>query len=284
MRVLDLYGWVGERFGPAKEEQNGSYVTTACPLKCHRTATVRWWVYGDNNALCFKCWASCPKLEILRAVGASWKDCFQPGQDLARIKQEIVARYRYLDESGLLLYETLRLEPGLRGRDKDFRQRRPDPSVTEGKKKWIYNLDGVRRVLYNLGDIITSRTRGREVYVCAGEKDCESLRDVGLIATTNVCGERSEWTDEYSYMLAGRDVIVVQDRDSAGLRHANEVCGSLMEHAASVRRVRLPDKDSTAFLNRLRCAGKTRWQDLQHEYMAAVASGLLWERVEVLNG
>ena len=52
---------------------------------------------------------------------------------------KIVKTYDYKDESGQLLYQVVRYEP------KDFRQRRPD-----GQGGWIWNLQGVRRVLYRL--------------------------------------------------------------------------------------------------------------------------------------
>ena len=65
---------------------------------------------------------------------------------------ELVATYDYTDESGNLLYQTCRYQP------KDFRQRRPD-----GKGGWINNLQGVRRVLYRLPEVIAgvNRLRGR---------------------------------------------------------------------------------------------------------------------------
>ena len=108
-----------------------------------------------------------------------------------------------------------RLEPGHRGRDKDFRQRRPAaPGVKGLVHGWAYNLDGVRRVLYRLPELLAA-PKEEPVWVVAGEKDVESLRALGFVATTNVCGERAEWLDSYSESLAGRDCVVVADRDSA---------------------------------------------------------------------
>lgn len=245
MNVLDDFPWVGERFECVKLE--GSRASAACPLKCHRNARVSFW-RGSDGRLMFGCWAcgAGAKLEILRAAGAGWKDCFPGGVVPERFEQEVAAQYPYHDENKRVLYQTIRLEPGFRGRDKDFRQRRPKPGGG-----WVWNLEGVRRILYRLPDLL-SAPRDQPVFVVAGEKDADNLRAVGLTATTNVCGERSEWLDSYSDALCGRDVIVVEDRDSAGRRHAHEVCGSLMERARSLRRVRFPEKDATAFLMRLR--------------------------------
>ena len=51
--------------------------------------------------------------------------------------------YDYRDEQGILLFQVVRW-PGKR-----FSQRRPD-----GKDGWIWNLNGIRRVLYRLPEII----------------------------------------------------------------------------------------------------------------------------------
>lgn len=281
-KVLDLYPWIGHRFGEVHEDQGGHFVNAACPLKCHRTASLRFWVsFNEGHPLCFKCWAECPKLEILRAVGASWKDCFQPGTDLKRIKQEIVAEYTYRDEKGLTLYQSVRLEPGRGGKDKDFRQRRRRPGGG-----WEWSLGDVRRVLYRMHDITTQPDR--EVMIVAGEKDVDSLRDIGIVATTNVCGERAEWLDSYSEFLSGRAVCVIEDADSAGKRHANEVVGSLMAHnVKSLRRTGLERinsvngevesvKDATALLSSLRREGITARGDLQRDFLAAIEAAPKW--------
>lgn len=276
MRVLDLYPWVAESFGPAREEQGGLYVTTPCVLKCHRTATVRWWVWGDSRALCLRCWAGCDKLEILRTAGRGWKDCWPSNTDWKRFrpKQEVVARYSYRDELGGILYQTLRLEPGRNGRDKEFRQRRRDPSAPGG---WVWSMGDVRRVLFDLPFILDTRGTGAPVFVVAGEKDCMSLRGVGLCGTTNVGGESAGWLDSYSECLSGRDVVVIEDRDSAGKRHANEVVGSLLAHdVAGLRRVVLPAKDATAFLNRLRMQGMTNLDERRGALLAAVNGHKRW--------
>lgn len=264
MNVMDAYPVIAERFSFICTEQNGRYAVCDCPIRCHKNARVRFTV-GDDGALLFKCMRECPKLEMLRAVGMSWKDCFPGGVMPDRPKQELVARYAYRNELKELLYETIRLEPGTRGRDKDFRQRRPKPGGG-----WEWSLGDVRRVLYRLPELLAAKP-GAPVVVVGGEKDVETLRAVGVLATTNVCGERSEWLESYSAVLAGRSVTVIEDADSAGRRHASEVCGSLMGYAASVRRVRLPAKDATEFVMKLRALDVTAPADLRR---------ILWENVE----
>ncbi len=73
---------------------------------------------------------------------------------------KIITAYDYKDESGVLLYQNVRFEP------KDFRQRRSD-----GKGGWVWNLNGVRRVLYRLPELLAPTiSRNEWVFFCEGEK------------------------------------------------------------------------------------------------------------------
>lgn len=103
----------------------------------------------------------------------------KPAPDTRRVD---VAFYDYTDEAGKLEYQVVRTEP------KGFRQRRPD-----GNGGWINSLykhiDGekvlaVRPLLYRLKDVIENET----VFIVEGEKDCETLRSHGFVATTNSQG------------------------------------------------------------------------------------------------
>jgi len=134
-------------------------------------------------------------------------------------KREIVATYDYTDESGTLLYQTLRFVP------KDFSQRRPD-----GCGGWVPNLKGVRRVLYNLREVVNTKA----LAVCEGEKDCLTARTLGLIATCNPHGA-GKWRPEYSESLQGKRVAIIADNDDAGRNHAHDVARSLVGVAESVR-------------------------------------------------
>ena len=259
--VLDAYPWVAERFEVLRTEQGGAFAVAGCPVGNYEDARVRLWVFGE--ALCLKCMHGCSNLEILRSVGMTWADCF-PGRVMPDRPRQDATFYPYCDEAGKLLYETVRLEPGRGGRDKDFRQRQPD-----GKGGWLYHLTGVRRVLYRLPELIAADPR-RTVIVCAGEKDCESLKRLGMLATTNVCGERAEWLADYSLTLAGRHVVVIADADGPGRRHCDEVVGSLVRHkAASVTPVELPEKDATAFLNALHRRGVHNLSELSRKFTDA---------------
>ncbi len=273
MRVLDQYPWVAEKFANIQEIQGGFRCTASCPIRCHKQARAEFSI-GEGGRLLVKCWRGCDTLEMLRAVDKSWRDCFADGKMPDRPKQEETAKYSYKNAEGVTTYQCVRLEPGCYGRDKDFRQRRPHPSG----KGWVYNLDGVERVLYRLPELMAADPEV-PVVICSGEKDVETLRSIGFVATTNVCGEKAEWLDSYSEALRGRHVIVIPDADTTGKRHANEVLGSLLGTARSVRRVVLPAplKDPTALVTHLRFNGVTDPKELRKHVAQVIGEFKRWE-------
>jgi hypothetical protein len=136
----------------------------------------------------------------------------------------VEAVYDYTDEAGNLLYQIERRIP------KTFKARRPD-----GRGGYVYGIKGVRRVLYNLPAVLKAQI----VFVTEGEKDADSLMNRGLTATTCVFGAE-RWRSEYSNSLKGKEVIIIPDRDEAGVKHRDKVARSLMGKAASIKSLDLP--------------------------------------------
>jgi 5S rRNA maturation endonuclease (ribonuclease M5) len=152
-------------------------------------------------------------------------------------KLDLVATYDYNDENGNLVFQKLRFvdEDG----KKTFRQRRP---VGDG---WEYNLDGITQVLYNLPEVLQGVENGNTIVVVEGEKDVETLRDMGRIATT-MPGGAGKWRPEHTEALRGANVVVVSDNDEPGKAHAIQVRDALTEVGCTVR-LMIPDgvKDVT---------------------------------------
>lgn len=134
--------------------------------------------------------------------------------------------YAYRDEAGTLLFEVLR------GADKKFWQRRPD-----GNGGWIKSLNGVRRVLYRLPDLLARP--GETVFVVEGEKDADALLHAGLLATTN-SGGAGKWRDEYNTLLRDRDVVILPDNDAPGRQHSLQVARALQGIAKTIKIIALP--------------------------------------------
>ncbi|MBM3792235.1 MAG: hypothetical protein FJW35_18055, partial [Acidobacteria bacterium] len=81
-----------------------------------------------------------------------------------------------------------------------------------------------------------------------GEKDAESLRSLGFVATTS--GSASSWKPDFAKHFKGRLVAVCGDNDEAGKRYASSVVKSLLGVAGEVRVVELPlgNKDITDWI------------------------------------
>ncbi len=126
-----------------------------------------------------------------------------------------------------MLFQVVRYEP------KDFSQRRPD-----GRGGFIWNINGVRRVLYRLRTVLDS---GSDVwiFVVEGEKDADRLVLLGLVATTN-SGGAGKWSLTDSSPLHGRRICIIADNDPAGQAHAREVAACLRGKAAEIRILALP--------------------------------------------
>jgi hypothetical protein len=179
---------------------------------------------GREGRVLLKCHAGCGLADILTPLGLNPGDLFADDPD--RVERRVAATYNYKDEDGRLLFQVVRYEP------KAFRQRVPD-----GNGGWVWRLGDTRRVLYNLGDLAVFRDA--PVLVVEGEKDCDNLHRIGLVAVTNP-GGAGKWRPEYNASLAGRQVVVVPDNDAPGREHARQVVRNLLPVADWVRVLELP--------------------------------------------
>jgi len=150
--------------------------------------------------------------------------------------RKVVATYIYLDEHKKRLYRKLRYEP------KNFDQER-----AEGVGGWVGGpgcMKGVRRVLFNLPDILASKEIDAMVAWVEGEKDAiNATKQLEVIATTCVegAGSLKKWNPEYGEALRDRDVVLIPDGDVAGKRHMLFIAANLRGVARRVRILYLPD-------------------------------------------
>src|SRR5262249_23138355 len=140
---------------------------------------------------------------------------------------KIEATSDYTDETGnKVVHQTVRYPGGSTPR---FRQRRPD-----GNGGWIWNLNGIRPVLYRLPDVIAAVAAGQTIHIVEGEKDADNLRDLGLVATTNAMGA-GKWNATYNEVLRGADVVIIGDNDEPGRKHVQDVARQLTLVAKRLR-------------------------------------------------
>lgn len=143
-------------------------------------------------------------------------------------KRQLVKTYDYVDLEGKLIFQVCRYEP------KSFSQRRMNDNG-----KWIYNLDGIQRVLYRLPEIV----KADEVIIVEGEKDSDSLAVIGFCGTTCPQGA-GKWRPEYSDSLKDKNIVLCPDNDNVGREHMTRVGASLKGIAAGLKWLELPDLPS----------------------------------------
>ena len=195
-----------------------------CPHHADRAPSLS--ITDAESRVLLNCKAGCETDDVLADLGLARRDLFNeprshrggddwtPWRDRCSCKP--VARYPYIDEHGELLYEVVR------GEHKEFSQRRPDRASRSG---WRWSLGDARRVLYRLPDLLAAPDSAC-VFIAEGEKDVHALMAAGEVATCNQQGAGS-WRPEYAEALAGRDVLIVADRDEPGRDHAWQVLSSV---------------------------------------------------------
>jgi predicted P-loop ATPase/5S rRNA maturation endonuclease (ribonuclease M5) len=231
--------------------KSGSGWSARCPAHDDRRASLSITEGADLKVLLF-CHAGCDFASVVKAYGLVEGDLFPPKDANGK---RIVAEYTYTDEGGTELFQAVRFEP------KNFRQRHREKSGS-----WAWNLNGIRRVLHRLPELLKGVKAGATIFVVEGEKDVEAARSLSLVATCNPMGA-GKWRDEYAEALVGARVVVIADKDEPGRKHAAAVAASLRGKAASVRVVEVPEgKDASDWI----AAGATR-EDFEKLAASALA-------------
>jgi hypothetical protein len=178
-----------------------------------------------TDRILLNCFAGCPIEQICIHLGIEMNDLFFSNGTAA---PKIVATYDYTDEKGALLYQVVRTEP------KRFFQRH------RGRNgEWINKMDGVRRVLYHLPEVLASPG---PIYVFEGEKDVDNAREWGLVATCNSGGAgKGKWLSGYSESMRGKPAVICNDADPPGREHADRIAPSLKSYnAPSIKMIEFP--------------------------------------------
>ena len=197
-----------------------------CPA--HNDVSNRSLSIGENERgeALLHCFCGCTYKEILDALNIHLEPAiFQEEQT-----------YDYVDEQGNLLYQVVRYYP------KNFKHRHKENG------KWIWNLNGVRRVLFQFPQIIQAISEDKPIYFVEGEKDCLNLSYYGLTATSCSGGANAKWELSYTETLKGAKVIIIPDDDKPGWEHAHKVANYLYGWAKSLKILTIGAKDVTEWL------------------------------------
>lgn len=226
-------------------------------------------------------------------------------------RREITKTYDYTDRQGTLLYQVCRLEWTESGkRKKTFFQRRPSPDgdgswivglsagefvrtrrgdwlqLTEDRKSWSGERRtfpvGVEHGLYRLVEFWEELDRDEPVYLTEGEKDVDTLRAWGLVATTN-SGGAGNWGPQHAEVFRDLDVVLAIDNDDAGRKRADKIGQSLRGIAKRVRVLNVADHWPGAGKG----ADVTDWvrgrEGTPEEFSEMVASAPVWTPPQFLS-
>ena len=114
---------------------------------------------GADGGVLVHCHAGCTVEAVTAAVGRTPRDLFaDTDTDRHRRTPARPVAYAYRDEAGDVVFEVVRV-------GKRFRQRRPD-----GNGGWVWNVNGVRRVLYRLPEVVAGIAGGEAIWVAGRAK------------------------------------------------------------------------------------------------------------------
>ena len=188
-----------------------------CP--CHDDKKASLSITQKNNKILLHCFAGCNSENIVNSIGLTMKDLFI--KETEKKMEKLEKEYYYTDENGNKLYKTMRYNP------KRFVQ------AKFCNNEWIFNMQNVRYVLYNLPNIIKSDT----IYFVEGEKDADNLNKIGLTATTTIGGSCgfNKHKEEYSKFLKDKTVYIIPDNDKAGGNYAENIFKALFSVSKQVK-------------------------------------------------
>lgn len=174
--------------------------------------------------------------------------------------------YIYTDANGEPTYQ---VERSYSNRERFFKQSSfsPDGTIKSGAGA----MEGVQRLPYRLADIANQPEA--TIYIVEGEKDAERLAQSGLVATCN-SGGANNWKTELNNYFINRDIVIIQDNDQAGKKHAKLVANSLKDKAKRIKVIDLhshwPEMPEKADISDFLDAGHTIQR--LHEIVAQTAN------------
>lgn len=138
--------------------------------------------------------------------------------------------YDYADETGAVLFRVERLG---KGNIPPFVQHGPDGHGGFVCRKGC--MTGVRKVPYRLDKLVKADPSAL-VFWTEGEKDCDRLISLGLVATTNPGGAAkfNGLDSAIAKHFPGRRVVILEDNDEAGANHVAAGIAALRPHVAAV--------------------------------------------------
>lgn len=172
----------------------GAWVAS-CPAPGHGKG------HGDRNPslsirqiegqVLLYCHAGCTVEEVATSVGLTVADLYDKEGGIS---------YPYVDTQGRVTRTVHR-------------------SATKGFTQKIH--DKTATPLYRLAEVLTGIAAGKPVYVCEGEKDADTLRSLGVCATSTPGGAGNWKQSDYTPLKGAKEIIVCQDKDAPGRKRGS---------------------------------------------------------------
>lgn len=259
-----------------------------CP--CHADKTQSLSITHKAGKILFFCHAGCQTADIIQAVGLTWSD-LGTGQEkpqhncleryvYGKRRQfgagtHIAARYDYTDESGRYLFTKLRLE-GIHDPHNPDRTKSFICGVLDERTDTFTPTKGDRKPgLYGLQYFLKAIRQGWPVYYCEGEKDTNTLRDIGLPAIT--AGGAANWRPEFAKLFKGAQLTVLYDNDQPGAALRDKVLKDAKKYAFATRALAPSQAEHGDISDFLLSEGHTR-EDLKQ-----LLDGVQWDYASWVN-
>lgn len=231
-----LFEEIVSRFKNVK--QKGNSFIASCP--CHRDNKPSLSLSFNNGKTLIYCHAGCKTEDIVDAIGIEMSDLWVEGKPNKKqgdwkeqLGSDVEALYNYGDY---------------------YKVRYKNKKIVFGyvlDNKFIWGMPaGVHKTLYNLNKVTAAIKNGYPVYICEGEKDVDTLSNIGYSACT--MGGCGDWRKEFAQYFKGADVILLPDNDEPGQKVMQRIKKDLKYYAHRIRVVKTsnaPHGDITDWIN-----------------------------------
>ncbi len=208
------------------KETKGDYeIMALCPV--HGDARLSLWVkLKDDGKIVVKCHAKCEPAIICEKIGFKLSFLYPTPQ--------IVDTFHYINTAGEELYQEVKYDKtALNQFQARRRSKRKDK---EGNFEWLWNIDGIKRILYNEFEVVRAPME-TIIFMNEGAKDARTLLNMGLVSTAAIF---NDWIKTNTSPLDGRPVVILQDNDEAGIEKALKAAHDRYGKSSSVKILLLP--------------------------------------------
>lgn len=244
------------RFNNVKTCGNGQYVA-CCPAHDDKKQSLS--VGYKDGKILLNCFAGCEARDIVAAVGLQMSDLFEEHHSgaymppLKKTKSKPAPKrqdtpcknikpcfthtkeYIYTDEDGAFVAKKIKRynDDG----DKEFSWTHFDSNRQEVSGN---GMNGAVMYLYNIAELCAIRdtlaASDKPVYIVEGEKDADTLKEMGLVAVSMPNGASSKWdSNAYNKYFSLLHVVILADNDDAGKASGNKIAAALTGTVKSVK-------------------------------------------------